>query len=66
MTQETKLRRMSLFLALLLSAGTGMACDREDVRDVEETINDVEEGAEKVGEEVEEEIDQIDTDGKDD
>ena len=59
------MRRISLFLALLLGAG-GIACDREDVRDVEETINDVEEDAEEFGEEVEEQIDEMDTDGKDD
>ncbi|HEX2240423.1 MAG TPA: hypothetical protein VHJ82_04710 [Actinomycetota bacterium] len=66
MTHEKKLRRTSLFLALVLSSGVGIACDREDVRDVEETINDVEEDAEQFGEEVEEQIDDMDTDGKDD
>ena len=44
-----------------------VACDKEDRKDIEEGVNDVEEGAEKVGNDVEEGIDEdVDTDGKDD
>ena len=45
----------ALAIALLLPGGALAACDQEDVRDVEE-------GAE----EVEKEVDEADTDGKDD
>ncbi len=50
---------------MIALSGLGVACDREDVRDVEEGVNDVRRGAEEVGEEVEQEIDEADTDGKD-
>lgn len=61
-------RVMRLGLAVALSLGTPMlaACDPEDMRDVEEGVNEVEEGVEKGAKEVEEEIDEADTDGKDD
>ncbi len=53
------------FLAGLL-VFSGVACDREDQRDVEEIGNEIQEGVEDVGEEVEQEIDEADKDGKDD
>lgn len=66
MRQTWTKQRIPVLLALLLGLGTSAACDREDVRDVNETIREVEEDAEEFGEEVEERIDEMDTDGKDD
>jgi hypothetical protein len=52
---------------LLLGSLTGVACDKEDKRDAEQFGNQVEKGAEELGEEAENTIDNnIDTDGKDD
>ena len=48
--------------ALLLAP---VACDNEDQRDLEEGVNDVEKGAEDIVNDAEKELDQIDTDGKD-
>lgn len=60
-------RLMPVVLAGCLSlGGVGVACDREDVRDVKEGVKDVKEGAEDVGNEVEKQIDKMDKDGKDD
>lgn len=53
--------------AALLAAGALGACDKEDLRDVNEFGNDVEEGVEDAGEDMEQEYDEnVDTDGKDD
>ncbi len=52
--------------ASLALGGAGLACDREDVQDVEEGVENVEKGVEEVGEEVEKQVDKADTDGKDD
>lgn len=49
-----RLARSAIAIAVVLSMGA-VACDREDQRDVEE-----------VGNEVEKEVDQLDSDGKDD
>ena len=52
---------------LLVSAPVLGACDREDRQDIEEGVNQVEEGAKDVGNEIEKQVDKnIDTDGKDD
>lgn len=50
-----RLARSALAIAVVLSMGATVACDREDQRDLEE-----------VGNEVEKEVDQLDNDGKDD
>ncbi|MDP9069625.1 MAG: hypothetical protein M3N53_14975 [Actinomycetota bacterium] len=50
-----KLPRLALALTLVLGLGATAACDREDEKDIEE-----------VGNEVEKNVDQLDTDGKDD
>ena len=52
-----KERAAALALAgtLLFAGGAGIACDKEDRKDVEEVGNDVDK-----------EVDQLDTDGKDD
>lgn len=51
-----------------LALGGGLvACDREDEADIREGVNQVEEGAEDIGNEVEDAVDgEVDTDGKDD
>lgn len=55
------------FVALLGLSPALVACDKEDRKDIEEGVNDVEEGAEKVRKDVEEGLDEnVDTDGKDD
>jgi hypothetical protein len=52
---------------LILGSLTGVACDKEDQRDAREFGNDVEEGAEDLGNQVEDTVDdEVDTDGKDD
>lgn len=57
-------------LAFTMVAGlsfSGVACDKEDARDVQEFGEDVEKGVEDVGEDVEKSFDEdVDTDGKDD
>lgn len=50
-----KLRRSGVVAFVVLAAFGGSACDREDVRDVEEGVN-----------EVDQKIDSLDSDGKDD
>ena len=50
-----KLASTALAGSLLLSAFSGVACDNEDEKDLEE-----------IGENVENEVDNLDTDGKDD
>jgi len=50
-----KLARLGFVALLLVPAAAGVACDREDRQDVEEA-----------GNEVEKEVDKLDTDGKDD
>ena len=50
-----KLVRLGLVAMLAVPAATGIACDKEDRQDVEEA-----------GNEVEKEVDQLDSDGKDD
>lgn len=50
-----KLLRLGLVGLLAVPVGGAVACDREDVRDAEEA-----------GNEVDNQIDKIDTDGKDD
>jgi hypothetical protein len=59
---------MALSMTALVSLSPALAaCDKEDERDIEEGVNQVEEGAEDLGNEVEKGIDEnIDTDGKDD
>lgn len=63
-----KRKLMILSTTALLGLSPALAaCDREDRKDIEEGVNQVEEGAEDLGNEVEKGIDQnIDTDGKDD
>ncbi len=58
--------RLGLVAILLMGAGTATACDREDRDDVNEVGNDLEKGAEDAGQEVEDAVDDADTDGKDD
>ena len=50
-------RAVALALAgsLMFTAGAGIACDKEDKKDVEEVGNDIDN-----------EVDQLDSDGKDD
>lgn len=50
-----KLARAALSGGLMLSAFAGVACDNEDRKDVEEVGNNIEEG-----------VDDLDSDGKDD
>lgn len=50
-----RLARIGLAALLAVSAGAAVACDKEDAKDVEEAGNDVEK-----------EVDQLDSDGKDD
>ena len=50
-----KLARLGLVALLAIPAGTAIACDKEDRKDVEEA-----------GNEVDKEVDQLDSDGKDD
>ena len=52
---KEKLLRIGLVALLALSGSTAIACDKEDVKDVEEVGNDVDK-----------EVDQLDSDGKDD
>lgn len=60
-----KLSRIGL--AVVLALGLGLtACDREDERDLQEGVNDVQDAGEEAGQEVEDAIDDADTDGKDD
>ena len=63
-----KRRLMALSMTALVSLSPVLvACDKEDQRDIEEGVNQVEEGAEDLGNEVEKGIDEnVDTDGKDD
>lgn len=61
-----KLARIGIAIALVLGLGATAACDREDKADVREGVNDVEREAENIGEEAEEELDKLDSDGKDD
>ena len=62
-----RLVRGALAGMLILGSLTGVACDKEDRADVREGVNQVEEGAEDVGNEVENTVDnELDTDGKDD
>ena len=63
---KEKLARIGIAVALVLGLGATAACDREDEADVREGVNDVEREAENIGEEAEEEIDKLDSDGKDD
>ncbi len=60
------MKRATAAVAAALCVAAFPACDQEDVRDAEEIGRQVEEGAENVGEKVENEVDQIDSDGKDD
>ena len=53
-------------VALSLSVPVLGACDREDARDVEEGVNDLENEVEEGASELEEEIDDADSDGQDD
>jgi hypothetical protein len=56
-------------LAGMLAIGSlaGIACDKEDVKDVKEGVNQVKKGAKDVGKDIENGIDNnVDTDGKDD
>lgn len=56
-----------MMVGLLGLSPAAVACDKEDERDIQEGVNDVEEGAEEVGEDIEKGIDEdVDTDGKDD
>jgi hypothetical protein len=58
---------IALVALIGLSAPSLVACDKEDKKDLQEGVNDVEQGAKKVGNEIEKGIDNtIDTDGKDD
>ena len=50
-----KLARLGLAALLIVPAGTAIACDKEDQKDVEEVGNDIEKN-----------IDEADKDGKDD
>lgn len=60
--------RALLAVALAFSGLTGLAaCDEEDRADVEEGVEDVQQGVEEGAEQVEKGIDDsVDTDGKDD
>ncbi len=58
--------RFGLVVLLSFGAMTATACDKEDRKDVKQIGNDVEEGAEDAGKEVEDAVDEADTDGKDD
>ena len=51
---------------VIISSGALVACDREDRKDVKEGVKDVKKGVEKGANQVENEVDQADTDGKDD
>lgn len=63
---KDKLTRIGLAVVLALSLGL-TACDKEDEADIREGVNQVEEGAEDVGNEIEQEVDDnVDTDGNDD
>lgn len=53
--EKRRLAAITLAGALLLSPGALAACDREDQKDVEETVEDADK-----------ELDKLDTDGKDD
>ena len=56
-----------MMVGLLGLSPAAVACDKEDEKDIQEGVNDVEEGAEEVGEDIEKGIDEnVDTDGKDD
>ena len=63
-----KRRAAALMIVGLLGLSPAVvACDKEDEKDIQEGVNEVEEGAEKVGEDIEKGIDEeVDTDGKDD
>ena len=50
-----KLARVGFVALLLVPAAAGVACDREDAKDVEEA-----------GNEVDQQVDKLDNDGKDD
>ncbi len=63
---KKRLAAVAVALTLPLSAGAMVACDREDVRDVEEAGQDVEENVRKAGKNIERQVDKnIDTDGRD-
>lgn len=49
-----------------IAAPTFVACDKEDMRDVEEGVNDAERGVEDAVDDADDAIDKADTDGKDD
>jgi len=60
-------RITAVSLAALLSLGGSMiACDREDEADIREGVEDVQDAGEDVGKEVEDAVDEADTDGQDD
>lgn len=60
-------RTSALMLAAVLGLASPLvACDREDQRDIEEGVNDVQEGVEEGANEVEDAVDDADTDGQDD
>lgn len=50
-----KLASAALAGGLMLSAFSGVACDKEDEKDIQEVGNDIDEG-----------VDNLDSDGKDD
>ena len=60
---ERRIAHAAVAGALLLS---GLACDNEDQRDVEEGVNQIEKGAEDVVDDADKELDKLDSDGKDD
>ncbi|HVF52163.1 MAG TPA: hypothetical protein VNC78_01000 [Actinomycetota bacterium] len=55
-------RAAAVALAAILGLSGMVACDNEDKKDIEEIGNEIED----VGEDIEQEIDEADTDGKDD
>lgn len=58
--------RLGLAAALALGAPMLAACDSEDMKDIEQGVNEAEEGVEKGAKEVEDKVDELDSDGKDD
>ena len=50
-----RLARFGLVALLVVPVGTAVACDKEDVKDAEE-----------VGDDIDNEVDKLDSDGKDD
>lgn len=49
-----------------VASPTFVACDNEDMRDIEEGVNDAERGVEDAVDEADDAVDKADTDGKDD